>query len=66
MPGCSSNAPDLAEEATSIQAKVAVEQAWEKARAQDQVGALDLKAERSGNGAQAATPAPAAARPPPA
>ncbi len=43
---CEGCAPDLAEEAASIQAQVAVEQAWEKARAQDQVAALDLKAER--------------------
>ncbi len=43
---CETCAPDLAEEAAHIQSKVAVEQAWEKARKVDQVEALDMKAQR--------------------
>ncbi|MDY7227069.1 zinc ribbon domain-containing protein [Hyalangium rubrum] len=43
---CESCAPNLAEEAAHIQSKVAVEQAWDKARKVDQVEALDMKATR--------------------
>jgi hypothetical protein len=43
---CEACAPDLAEEAAHVQAKVAVEQTWEKARNEDQVKDLDMKAER--------------------
>ena len=41
---CEDCAPNLQEEAASIQAKVAVEQAWEKARGTNQVEKLDMKA----------------------
>jgi hypothetical protein len=43
---CEDCAPDLAEHAASIQAQVAVEQAWEKARGVDQVEELDMKAHK--------------------
>jgi membrane protease subunit (stomatin/prohibitin family) len=43
---CEDCAPDLVEEAAHIQSKVAVEQAWDKARGVDQVASLDMKAER--------------------
>jgi hypothetical protein len=38
---CEECAPDLAEQAASIQAQVAVDQTWEKARAVDQTQGLD-------------------------
>ena len=38
---------DLNEEVAHIQAKVSVEQAWDKARAVDHVSALDMKAPRT-------------------
>jgi uncharacterized OB-fold protein len=41
---CEECAPDLVEQAASIQAQVAVEQVREKARGQDQTQGLDLKA----------------------
>jgi hypothetical protein len=41
---CEECAPDLAENAASIQAQVAVEQAWDKARAVDQAKGLDMSA----------------------
>ncbi|HEY8210350.1 MAG TPA: zinc-ribbon domain-containing protein [Myxococcaceae bacterium] len=41
---CESCAPDLAEEAASIQAHVAVEQIGQKMRQADQVGEVDVKA----------------------
>lgn len=44
---CEGCAPDLAEEAASIQAQVAVEQTWEKARGSDQTGGADLKQQRT-------------------
>ena len=44
---CESCAPDIQEEAAHIQSKVAVEQAWDKARKVDQVESLDMKAQRS-------------------
>ncbi|MBF5046081.1 zinc ribbon domain-containing protein [Aggregicoccus sp. 17bor-14] len=44
---CEECAPDLAEEAASIQAHVAVEQTWEKARGENQVAHLDMKAPRT-------------------
>jgi hypothetical protein len=44
---CEECAPDLAEAAASIQAHVAVEQAWDKARKVDQVESLDMKAKRT-------------------
>ncbi|SEU34030.1 zinc ribbon domain-containing protein [Stigmatella erecta] len=44
---CEDCAPDLHEEAAHIQARVAVEQAWDKARKVDQVASLDMKAPRS-------------------
>jgi hypothetical protein len=47
---CEACAPDLQEEAAHIQAKVAVEQAWDKARQSDQVGGLDMKAPPVGGG----------------
>ncbi len=40
---CEGCAPNLQEQAGSIQAKVAVEQAWDKARAGDQTGGVDLR-----------------------
>jgi hypothetical protein len=40
---CENCAPDLTEQAASIQAHVAVEQTWEKARAGDQTRGLDVK-----------------------
>lgn len=40
---CEDCAPNLAEHAAAIQAQVAVEQTWEKARASDQTEGLDLK-----------------------
>lgn len=43
---CEDCAPDLGEQAASIQAQVAVEQTWEKARAKDQTGGIDLEAKR--------------------
>jgi uncharacterized OB-fold protein len=43
---CEECAPDLAEAAAAIQAQVAVEQAWDKARKTDQVEALDMKAQQ--------------------
>ena len=43
---CEACAPDLAEEAASIQAHVAVEQARDKMRKVDQVASLDVKATR--------------------
>ncbi len=43
---CETCAPNLHEEAAHIQSKVAVEQAWEKARKVDQVEKLDMKAQR--------------------
>ncbi|WP_163997607.1 zinc ribbon domain-containing protein [Pyxidicoccus caerfyrddinensis] len=43
---CEACAPDLAEEAASIQAHVAVEQAREKVRKVDQVASLDVTATR--------------------
>jgi hypothetical protein len=39
---CEECAPDLAEQAAAIQAQVAVEQAWEKARGADQMRGLDV------------------------
>ncbi len=45
---CEDCAPNLAEHAASIQAKVAVEQAWDKARKSDQTDGLDLKEKQSG------------------
>jgi hypothetical protein len=44
---CEDCAPDIQEEAAHIQSKVAVEQAWDKARKVDQVESLDMKAQRS-------------------
>jgi len=44
---CEDCAPDMHEEAAHIQSKVAVEQAWDKARQVDQVESLDMKAQRS-------------------
>ncbi|AGC41805.1 hypothetical protein MYSTI_00455 [Myxococcus stipitatus DSM 14675] len=44
---CETCAPDLAEEAASIQAHVAVEQAREKARTVDHVATLDMKQTRT-------------------
>jgi len=44
---CEGCAPNLAEEAAHIQSKVAVEQAWDKARKVDQVESLDMKAHRT-------------------
>jgi hypothetical protein len=41
---CEECAPNLQEEAAHIQAKVSVEQAWDKARKVDQVESLDMKA----------------------
>ena len=43
---CEQCAPDLDEHAASIQAQVAVEQLWEKARASDQTEGADLKRPR--------------------
>lgn len=43
---CEACAPNLQEEAAHIQSKVAVEQAWDKARKVDQVEKLDMKAQR--------------------
>ncbi|WP_434387615.1 zinc ribbon domain-containing protein [Melittangium boletus] len=48
---CEDCAPDLQEEAAHIQSRVAVEQAWQKAREVDQVGALDLKTHQSAGAA---------------
>lgn len=39
---CEDCAPDLAEQAAAIQAQVAVEQAWEKARGADQLRGFDV------------------------
>lgn len=44
---CEACAPNLQEHAGAIQAQVAVEQAWEKARKADQTAGLDLAAEQS-------------------
>ncbi|WP_257453039.1 zinc ribbon domain-containing protein [Archangium lipolyticum] len=44
---CEACAPDIQEEAAHIQAKVSVEQAWDKARKVDQVEGLDMKAQHS-------------------
>ncbi len=44
---CEECAPNLAEHAASIQAQVAVEQTWEKARGTDQTQGLDVKAPRA-------------------
>ncbi|HEX8819422.1 MAG TPA: zinc ribbon domain-containing protein [Archangium sp.] len=44
---CEDCAPDIQEESAHIQSKVAVEQAWDKARKVDQVESLDMKAHRS-------------------
>jgi predicted amidophosphoribosyltransferase len=44
---CEDCAPNLAEQAPAIQAQVAVEQAWEKARAGDQMRGFDMKSEAS-------------------
>lgn len=44
---CEECAPNLQEEAAHIQAKVSVEQAWDKARKVDQVESLDMKAHQS-------------------
>jgi predicted amidophosphoribosyltransferase len=44
---CEDCAPDMQEESVHIQSKVAVEQAWDKARQVDQVESLDMKAQRS-------------------
>ncbi|MCP3098346.1 zinc ribbon domain-containing protein [Myxococcus sp. K15C18031901] len=44
---CEACAPDLAEEAASIQAHVAVEQAREKARTVDHVAQLDMQSHRA-------------------
>jgi hypothetical protein len=44
---CEDCAPNLQEEAAHIQAKVSVEQAWEKARGVDQVASLDMKGQHS-------------------
>lgn len=41
---CEECAPDLSEEAAAIQAQVAVEQVWEKARKVDQVAEVDMSA----------------------
>lgn len=41
---CEECAPDLGQEAAHIQAKVAVEQAWDKARGVDQIHGLDVNA----------------------
>lgn len=43
---CEACAPNLQEQAASIQAQVAVEQAWDKARRSDQTAGLDLAAEQ--------------------
>ena len=40
---CENCAPDLQEQATAIQAQVAVEQTWEKARGADQMRGLDVQ-----------------------
>lgn len=39
---CEECAPDIGEQAAAIQAQVAVEQAWEKARGSNQLGGMDL------------------------
>lgn len=44
---CEECAPNLQEHAASIQAQVAVEQAWDKARKADQTDDLDLQAKQS-------------------
>jgi hypothetical protein len=44
---CEECAPDLREHAPAIQAQVGVEQAWEKARAQDQMRNFDITPEAS-------------------
>ncbi len=44
---CEECAPDLGEQAAAIQAQVAVEQAWEKSREQDQLRDFDLSAKAS-------------------
>src|SRR5262245_17141717 len=44
---CEECAPDLREHAPAIQAQVGVEQAWEKAREQDQMRGFDIGAEAS-------------------
>jgi Double zinc ribbon/Prokaryotic RING finger family 2 len=41
---CTECAPDLAQQAPSIQAQVAVEQAWQHARETDQTGGVDARA----------------------
>lgn len=46
---CEECAPDLQEQAASIQAHVAVEQAWEKARQSDQAGGLNMAAQQVGS-----------------
>jgi hypothetical protein len=40
---CEGCAPDLTEQAAAIQAQVAVEQAWDKARAADQMRGMDVQ-----------------------
>jgi hypothetical protein len=48
---CENCAPDLGEQAAAIQAQVAVEQTWEKARGADQMRGLDVTSQAVGVGA---------------
>jgi Double zinc ribbon len=47
---CENCAPDLGEQAAAIQAQVAVEQTWEKARAVDQMRGVDVQSQAVSTG----------------